>query len=213
MTKALKLLPWLLLLSLCAEGQKASDSCGGSPLLASLSKGAGAALLKAYGYDIQQPWACTKIESPWAAGATILQFHKITVQSDDHTAFSVVKVPTLESVWVIPTATGMLEVAHAESDPHNIAAFNALLGLHKGPIDAAGWLEVGKLYMTLLGHKEAVPIKDDGDSCSGNECSVSFSDRPVVAGEAYNKWSLTFTAPSNGQPGMLTDASRETVHP
>jgi hypothetical protein len=209
----LKLLPCLLLLSLRAEAQKPSDSCAGSPTLASLSKGAGASLLRAYGFDIQQPWACTEIKSSWAAGATILRFRRITVQSDDHTAFTVVKIPTLEAVWVIPTEKGMLEVAHSESDPHNIAAFNALLGLHKGPINVAGWIEAGSLYMTLLGHREAVPIKDEADSCSEDECSLSFSDRPVVAGEAYNKWSLTFAAPHEGQPWTLTEVSRETVHP
>ncbi|MDR3675715.1 MAG: hypothetical protein P4N24_09510 [Acidobacteriota bacterium] len=147
----------------------------------------------------------------------ILRFRKMTVQTDDQTAFTVVKIPALEHIWVIPTAIGMLEVAHAESDPHNVAALNALLRPHKGPMDAAGWLEAGKLYMALLGHKEAVPIKgDSGDtgSCgSGDECSVSFSDRPVVAGEAYNKWTLAFTAPAKGQPGMLTSVTKETVHP
>lgn len=48
---------------------------------------------------------------------------------------------------------------------------------------------------------------------SGDECSVSFSDRPIVAGEAYNKWTLDFTAPSKGRPVTLTDVSKETVQP
>lgn len=224
MTAKQKLTPFLLLLSLSAGAQRkhvgaspSRSSCGGSPLLADLSKGAGASLLKAYGYDLREPWTCTKIESAWASGATILRFQKITVQSDDQTAFSVVKVPASEHVWVIPTATGMLEVSHSENDPHNLATFSALLRLHKGPVDAAGWLEAGKLYMAILGHKEAVPMKaepGDADPCSsGDECSVSFSDRPVVAGEAYNKWTLTFTAPSKGQPVTLTDVSKETVQP
>ena len=92
------------------------SSCGGSPLLASLSKGAGESLLKAYGYDLREPWTCTRIESSWAAAATILRFRKMTVQTDDQTAFTVIKVPALEYIWVIPTESGMLEVAHAESD-------------------------------------------------------------------------------------------------
>lgn len=97
-----------------------ADNCGGSSLLVTLSKGAGANLLKKYGYNLCEPWTCSKIESSWTAGATISRFQKITVQSDDHAAFSVAKVPGFRSVWVIPTATGMLEVAHAESDPHNM---------------------------------------------------------------------------------------------
>lgn len=222
MTAKQKLTPFLLLLSLSAGAQRkhvgasqSGSSCGGSPLLSDLSKGAGASLLKAYGYDLREPWTCTKLESSWASGATILQFQKITVQSDDQTAFSVMKVPSSEHVWVIPTATGMLEVSHSGSDPHNLAAFSALLRLHKGPVDAAGWLEAGKLYMAILGHKEAVPINaepGDADPCS-DECSVSFSDRPVVVGEAYNKWTLTFTAPSKGQPVTLANVSKETAQP
>src|SRR6185312_15829613 len=183
MKKTLTLLSCMLLLPLCADAQKPLPSCAGSPLFASLTKGAGATLLKMYGYDLQELWACTRLESFWAPGASILLFHKITVESDDHTAFSVVKTPALEFVWVIPTETGMLEVAHAESDPHNIAAFNALLRLHRGAVNAASWLEAGKLYMMLLGHKEIVPIEDEANSCSISECSVSFSDRPVVAGK------------------------------
>jgi hypothetical protein len=106
-----------------------------------------------------------------------------------------------------------LEVAHAESDPHNIAAFNALLELHKGRINAAGWLEVAQLYMALLGHKEAVPIKGETIPCSDNECSLSFSDRPIATGQAYNKWTLSFTGPSKGHSPLLTDISKESVQP
>jgi hypothetical protein len=218
MLKLTSCVSWLLALSLCAQAQKPADnSCAKSPLLISLSKGTGASLLKDYGYDLQEPWVCSKIESPWAPRATILQFHKITAQSDDQTAFSVVKIPGLQCVWVIPTGAGMLEVAHMESDPHNIAAFNALLRLHQGPIDAAGWLDAGKLYMALLGQNKAIPIQREGDEIqrcdSTNECSVSFSDRSIITGEAYNKWTLTFIAPSKGQPAQLSDVEAETVRP
>ena len=78
-----------------------------------------------------------------------MRFRKITTQTDDQTAFSIVKVPGLEFVWVVPTQTGMLEVPHAESDPHNVVAFNAILRRHKGPVNAAGWLEASKLYQPI----------------------------------------------------------------
>ncbi len=215
------LFPLLLLaLSTQAQTKRAASSpghvCEESPLLAELSKGEGLAILGAYGYDWKTPWACTMVESPWAIGATILRFRKVTAQTDDETAFSILKVQGREQIWIIPTEMGMLEVPHADSDPHNVAAFNVLLQLHKGPIDAAGWIEAGKLYMAILGHKEALLMKADSgnaDACSDNGCSVAFSDRPVVAGEAYNKWTLAFAIPSKGQPGMLTDVSKETVKP
>src|SRR4051794_16437768 len=109
MTAKQKFTPFLLLLSLSAGAQRkhvgaspSDSSCGGSPLLAALSRGAGSSLLSAYGYDLREPWACSKVESSWAVGATILHFRKITVQTDDQTAFSVVRVPGLEYIWVIP---------------------------------------------------------------------------------------------------------------
>jgi hypothetical protein len=218
------LLPSLLLLSLSVGAQKqrngsspSDDGCEGSRLLATLSTNEGVDLLSAYGYDWRHPWACTKIKSAWATGATILSFRKVTAQTDDDVTFSVLKVSGLGQIWVIPTGNGMLGASHSENDPHNLAAFNALLRLHKGPVDLAGWLGIGKLYMSILGHKEVVPIKaekSDADSCgSGDECSVSFSDRPVVSGEPYNKWTLDFTGPTQGNPIVLVDVSIETVHP
>ena len=225
MTLRQRFAPLSLLLCLAAGGQKTPLShapspdapCLGSRLLANLSRGSGASLLQAYGYDLQKPWTCTRVESPWSAGAEILRFRRVTVETDDQTAFSIVQLPGLNYVWVIPTETGMLEVAHSESDPHNLAAFNAMLQLHKGPVNASGWLEAGKLYMTILGHKEAVPIKaesGDSDSCAtSGECSVSFSDRQIVPGTAYNRWTLNFTVPSKNQPVSLIEAVKETVHP
>jgi hypothetical protein len=186
-------------------------------LLSFITEQAGSSLLDAYGYDLRQPWACTRIEVPWAPGATILRFRKTTVQSDEHTAFTVLRLPGVDYVWVIPTAGGMLEVPHAENDPHNIAAFNALLRLYKEPVRGKKWLELGKLYMAILGHEQALPINEAGsnaDSCAArDECSVSFSDRLVTATEAYNKWTLIFTTLSNGRSMALIDVSRETVRP
>lgn len=197
-----------------ADGKTAS--CAGSPLLAELGQSSGTAILKPYGYDIHEPWSCTKIESPWSAGASILRFQKVSAQSDEATAFSVIKVSGSSYIWVMPTGIGMLEVPHAESDPHNLAAFNALLGnLAKGPSSAADWNAIGELYMALLGHKETVAIGAEQGSqspCnSDGDCSVAFADRPPRANEPYTKWTLTFSAPFRTMRLKLTDASREVV--
>jgi hypothetical protein len=224
MRDMLNFLPLLLLLLSSSVGAQRTSvvvppllsSCGDSPLLSELSTTEGVALLSAYGYDWKKPWACTKIESAWSTGATIFRFRKVTTQTDDGMAFSVLRVPGMEHIWVIPTDTGMLEVPHSESDPHNLAAFNMLLRLHKGPVDAAGWLDIGKLYMAILGHQDALPMKAEhsaGGYCAEDECSVSFSDRPVVKSEPYNEWTLDFAPPAQGKPAVLTGVSRETVQP
>lgn len=220
--KRCKLFSLLMLLSLPATGQMqpvktgAADSCAQSPVLAQLSKGSGAAVLSSYGYNLREPWACTRIESPWVTGSVLLRFKKVSAQTDDQTAFSVLKVSGIDHLWIIPTGTGMLEVPDAESDPHNIAAFNALLSsLRKPPLSPSDWEGVGKLYMTMLGHREAVqvtPEASDTGVCNGEgECTVAFSDRPVRAGEPFNKWTLVFTPASGAKPAMLEEATRETV--
>jgi hypothetical protein len=221
-----KLLPLWLLLSIYANGQEKQHivfsssygTCQESRLFADLIKQEGITLLGAYGYDLlKELWVCTKIESPLSKGATILQFNKADF-SGGQLGFSVMKVPGMEHIWIIPTQIGMLEVPHLESDPHNLAAFNALLKIiPKGRLNATGWLEIGKLYMAILGYKEVVPIRtESGDSnpCSScNECSLSFSVGPVVKDEPYDKWTLIFACPSIGKPAVLTDVSRETIGP
>jgi len=213
----------LIFLSLPATSQmqpvrtSAADSCAQSPVLEQLSKGSGAAVLSSYGYDLREPWTCTRIDSPWVSGSVLLHFQKVSAQTDDQTAFSVLKVSGIDHLWIVPTGTGMLEVPHAESDPHNVAAFNALLSsLRKPPSSPSDWEGIGRLYMTMLGHKEAVRITPEaGDTgvCSAEEgeCTVAFSDRPVRAGEPFNKWTLVFTPATGGKPAMLEEATRETV--
>jgi hypothetical protein len=220
--KHCKLFSLLMLLSFPAAGQKQpvktseTDSCTQSPILAQLSKGSGAAVLNSYGYNLREPWACARIHSPWVTGSVLLRFQKVSAETDGQTAFSVLKVSNIEHIWVVPTGTGMLEVPHAESDPHNIAAFNALLSsLRKPPLSNSDWDAVGKLYMTMLGHKDAVQVAPEaGDTavCNGDgECTVAFSDRPVRPGEAFNKWTLVFAPAGGGKPAMLEEATRETV--
>ncbi|MGD0911331.1 MAG: hypothetical protein ABR928_05510 [Terracidiphilus sp.] len=212
----------LLLLTLHTQGQKQqtrtaeSLSCTDSPLLAELGKASGATILSSYGYHFNEAWACTKIESPWAAGASLLHFRKISAQSDDATAFSVIEVAGVTQIWVIPTESGMLEVQNVESDPHNLAAFNALLrSLPKPPSGPVEWKAVGKLYMALLGHTGAVLIEpppgQPGSCNSEGECTVAFSDRIPHAKEPYTKWTLTFSVANGSNPARLTDAVREVV--
>ncbi len=218
--------PLLLLPMIVAHGQTGksssadgkTSSCVGSSLLAELSQGAGTEILKSYGYDFHEPWSCTKIESPWAAGASLLRFQKVSAQSDEATSFSVIKVRGSSYVWVIPTETGMLEIPRVESDPHNLAAFNALLGtLAKGPSSSADWNAVGKLYLLLLGHKAAEPMKPEPGSSGpcgpDGECTLAFTDGLHGPKEPYTKWTLILSAPNRSRPCRLVEASKEVITP
>lgn len=212
----------LLLLAVQVQGQKqqtgnvSAASCTDSPLFAELSTASGTALLSAFGYSLKEPWACAKIESPWTTGASLLHFRKISAQSDDATAFSVLKVAGFSYVWIIPTESGMLEVRGAEGDLHNLAAFNALLRSQpKAPSTPSEWNAVGKLYMALLGHEGAIAIESEPDRrnpcTSDGECTLAFADRTPHAKEPYTKWTLTFSAASASNAARLTDVMREVV--
>ena len=214
----------LLLLAVHAHGQMqqvrtaVAPSCADSPLLAELSKASGTAILSSYGYHLNEPWGCTKIESPWAAGASLLYFRKISSRTDDATAFSVMKVAGNPQIWVIPTESGMLELPNVDSDPHNLAAFNALLGsLPKQPSGQVEWNAFGQLYMVLLGHTGAVAIEPQPPQrspCSTEgECTLAFADRAPHAKEPFTRWTLTFRIASGANPPRLTDAAREVVSP
>ena len=214
----------MVFLTLNIQGQKPrthavnanASPCANSPLLAELIKAPAAAIPSSYGYDLHEPWACTKINSPWGIESTLLHFQRVTAQGDDSTAFTVMKVAGISYIWVIPTEVGMLEAPHSENDPHNIAAFNALLGsFSKMPSSAADWNAIGKLYMSMLGHQEVVPVEADTshqNPCgSDGNCFISLTDRTPHANEPYTKWTLTFSGPSGRVRLKLTDASREVV--
>lgn len=200
-----------------SQKSNGGESCHATPLLAFLRDGTGTHILDAYGYDLREPWACTNIESPILGGAIALRFRRITAETDEHTTFSVIKAPNSEYVWIIPTSTGMLEVSHAESDPHNIAAFNAVLGLHRASLSISELWQAGKLFMALLGHNSAAPLTratENADvSSAPYEFSISFSDRAPTPDEAFNKWTITFEIGSRDHATILSSIARETVQP
>jgi hypothetical protein len=214
----------ILLLSFPAHGQKQqyksepAGSCEESPLFKELLTPSGSVLLSLYGYSLYKPWDCTRIDLPLAPGAGLLHFKMISTRTDDFASFSVIRVPRVAQIWVIPTESGMLEVPNVESDPHNLAAFNALLrSLPKPPTGPVEWSAVGKQYMVLVGHTGAVaiePLPGEPSPCSSDgECTLAFADRTPNVKESYTKWTLTFSVANGSNPPRLTDATREIVSP
>jgi hypothetical protein len=220
----------IVLLSLCCrvQGQKrqvanAGDiSCKGSPLLAELTRAPGSTVLSSYGYDLNEQWECSKIESPWITGATMLQFRKVNPRMgspiDLVASFSVLKVNGIAQIWVIPISSGsqVIEIPNlapeVDTDPHNIAAFNALLSsCLRPPRDASGWNSIGNLYMTLVGDAGVVPIEDppgQSKACNlGVECALSFKYPGTDANQTerlYSTWTLTFNPGDGSRPTKLT---------
>lgn len=201
-----------------AAGEKArpnEGTCAGSPLMAELDRAPAAALLRLYGYDLRDPWTCTPIASDLAPRAQLLRFNKISANDDDHTAFTVVKAAGPQSLWIIPTTSGMLTAPEVENDPHNRAAFNAVLGgMPRPPSSTAEWDSLARFYLAVVGHAEAFLLKpEEGAStgcASGSDCSLSFADRaPQVTGP-YWKWTVTFERAAKGGV-RLADADAELV--
>ena len=181
--------------------------------MAELDKASGEALLSLYGYNLRETWACTSIASALAPGTQVLRFRRISTATDVATAFTVVKVAGEQSFWIIPTASGMLRVSGVESDPHNLAAFNALLrSIPKPPSRTADWEALARLYLAVVGHEVAFPLKTEGGVSAAcgtqNECSLSFADRAPQAARSYWKWTVTFDGTAKGAI-TLTDATAE----
>jgi hypothetical protein len=213
-----------MLLSALIQGKSQQDrnlpanSCGNSPLFKELLTPAGSALLSAYGFSLKHVLFCRRIDVPWGAGASLLHFEKASAQTDDNTSFSVMKVPGIVQIWIIPTGSGMLKPPDVDSDPHNLAAFNALLRyLPKRKPSETDWTAVGRLYMAMVGHSTVISlcsVEGPSNPCSvGGDCIVVFSDRTPQAKEGYVKWTLTFEAADQLNPVRLADVSREVVSP
>jgi hypothetical protein len=196
-------------------GHARTVTCTESPLLAELDSPSGKALLTLYGFDLGETWACTPIRSALAPRAQLLRFRRLSEATAEATAFTVLKTAGAQTLWIIPTATGMLRVAGVESDPHNIAAFNALLrSMPKPTSSTTDWEALARLYLAVVGHAEVFPLKTEGGApatCGAQgECSLSFADRAPQAAHSYWKWTVTFDRLGKG-PIRLTDATAELV--
>jgi hypothetical protein len=159
-------------------------------------------VLAIFGYDLHQPYDCTKLTSPWYGASTVLLFRSIPTQLDDRTRFSVVFTSRPREIWVVPIASGMLEYPRVESDPHNLASFNALLAVQKAPTTEPEWISVSQSYLALIGHEAGLAPRV---SCAARECSVEISEQPSA--DALILWTLVFS--TTGQLARLEDVSRE----
>ena len=172
-------------------------------LLSELSKASGEALLRLRSrITFTNLGHVKKITSPWATGSMLLHFRRVTNQTDDSTAFSVLKAAGVSRLWIIPTDTGMLEVQNAKNDVHNLAAFDALLqSLPKIPSSAADWNAIGKLYWELLGRPDAVSPEDGTSSpCSADgECSVASREVPRHGNDRSPKSYPNLSAPNGSR--------------
>jgi hypothetical protein len=196
-------------------GQAGTVTCAESPLFAELDSPSGKALLTLYGFDLGEAWACTPIRSALAPRMQLLRFRRLSAATEEATAFTVLKAAGAQTLWIIPTASGMLRVSGVESDPHNIAAFNALLrSMPKPASSTADWEALARLYLAVVGHAEVFPLKTEGGAsatCGAQgECSLSFADRAPQAARSYWKWTVTFDRIGEG-PIKLTDATAELV--
>jgi hypothetical protein len=214
------MIEFLLLLTVSVGVSPASEAgrdrparslCTASPLVDQLDTASGQELLALYGYDLRELWACTSIPSPQEPGAQILRFKRISTNDHDGTAFTVLKPAGWPSFWIIPTTSGMLMVKSVD-DPHNRAAFNALLrSMPRTPSSAADWEALARFYLTVVGRGEAVLLRIEDGACGGQgDCSLSFADRVPGKGLGYWKWTVSFDRTGKGAV-TLRDTEEELV--
>ncbi len=195
-----------------------AESCARSALLSELMRKPDAEILRSYGYDLGKPWTCVKLRAP-STNLVVLRFRNISAGTDDLTMFSVMNVSGSPYLWVVPNYNGMTAPGHVESDPHNIAAFNALLrSLPKKPSNSDDWRELGLLYMAfVVGEDKPISLQEDSSRVSSDDAAqsrvVTFADRAPQANEAYVKWTISFRVSDNSHPPRLVEVEREVVQP
>src|SRR5580658_6369041 len=192
--------------------------CNDEAYLRSLSdpRTEGPVVLRAYGYNIdREMWSCDQVVSRWLRDTRMLIFRRVTSQSDDQSAFSVLQVSGSSYLWIVPLYEHSSEFQNYEGDPHNIAAFNAFLGsLSAAPSKPVDWEDIGRLYLALLGHDEAVLIKEgpSGDHCGADrQCRIAFADRVPHENDPYIRWTVIFSVARDRTPTRLTEVNREIV--
>lgn len=195
--------------TLCAFalGQTPKDDsvvpCGKLPTIRELTSPETKRVLAAFGYNLRQPYDCTKLNSRWYGASTVLSFRSVPTRLDDQTKFAVVFSSGSHEIWVLPIASGMVEYPHVESDPHNLAAFNALLAVQKMPSTEPEWVSLARSYLALIGHEKAV--LSPKVSGVGGECTVELSEQQSP--ESLIQWTLSFD--TSERSARLQDVSRE----
>ena len=162
-----------------------------------------------FGYQLRH-FDCAQITSKWLANSTVIQFRSISTELDDVTIFTLI-ADHRHRLWLIPISRGMLEYPSVTSDPHNLAAFNALLqDARKAPKSADEWAELALCYLALVGHPAYnSPSHPDYSvtatkECSGPGCEVNVTE---TLDGTKTSWSLRFQI-HNGQ-AALTDVSKD----
>lgn len=160
-------------------------------------------VLAAFGYNLRQPYDCTKLASRWYGTSMVLLFRSVPTRLDDQTNFSVVFTSSPHEIWVLPIASGMVEYPRVESDPHNLAAFNALLAGQTVPTTDPEWISLARSYLAIIGHEKAMVLPQV--SCTGGECTVELSEQQSP--QVLIQWALSFN--KTGRTARLQDVSRE----
>ena len=209
MQRLLTLLYTVFTLWAFAFGQTPKDvsavPCGKLPTIRELTTPETKRVLVAFGYNLRQPYDCTKVTSRWYGESTVLSFRSVPTRLDDQTIFSVAFTPDSRGLWILPIASGMVEYPRDETDPHNLAAFNALLAVQKVPSTEPEWFSLARSYLALIGHEKAA--LSPKVSCARGECSVELSEQQSP--ESLIQWTLSFD--TSRRSARLQDVSREVL--
>jgi hypothetical protein len=178
-------------------------SCAKLPTIRELRSVETTRVLAAFGYSLHQAFDCTKLISEWYGSSAVFLFRSIPTRLDDQTSFSVIFISGSHEIWVLPITSGMLEYPSVESDPHNLAAFNALIAAQAAPVADPEWISLSRSYLAMIGHRKA--NLSPKVSCKGEQCTVELSEQQSP--ESFILWTLTFE--KTGRLARLQDVSRE----
>lgn len=189
-------------------------------------------LFEAFGYDVSRlAGLCTVLKSDWLRTGRVWRLSHVS-GTDDVQRVTLVQTGGGSRLWLIPIVDGMIEKPCLPQDPHNLAAFNALLGenrVHASTPEDLTSLAV--LYLSMIGSEQhAQDWIDRGQGGTGapsaastlrtldllpavscakrerkKECTVTINEMPLD--RRYRSWELSFSLGETGP--RLNDVQRE----
>lgn len=181
--------------------------------------------------------SCKTFQTDWLRTGVILSLHGLSVgETDSNKDLTLIQLENEPRLWVIPISYGMIEVRNLVEDPHNLAAFNALIEEnHVSPRTPEMWTSLALFYMNIVGNEihtsvrtaygESVPglllqapfLKSarllPSVACKKDECEVTINDtRFAKTTQSYTAWTLTFSTADDKVRLQYVDREDKKLH-
>jgi hypothetical protein len=174
-------------------------------------------LLKHFDFNIGELDECKMLRSEWLKSSNILLLRGDRPEATDSAwRVTLIQLKSQPNLWVIPVTHGMVGEPRIADEPHNRAAFNALIEEnHIVPDTPEMWTSLALFYLGMTGNEvgiadersdvPSVPRLLVGEAilkkqnllplieCKKHGCEVTINDpRYIESQKSYLSWELDF---------------------